>query len=124
MVEKIRHADHHTDVGADLLWSLIAWSVDGCGIARQALPEAAGALAKRLKAQSQLHFSDELLNVAILESEQSHCLFELLWRVKSGELAMQVLSSGFLKRFPDLINIHHSFLPAFKSVQPYHRAWE
>jgi formyltetrahydrofolate deformylase len=23
-----------------------------------------------------------------------------------------------------VINIHHSFLPAFKGAQPYHRAWE
>ena len=37
---------------------------------------------------------------------------------------MQVLSSGFLERFPNVINIHHSFLPAFKGAQPYHRAWE
>ena len=27
---------------------------------------------------------------------------------------MQVLSSDFLARFPEVINIHHSFLPAFK----------
>ncbi|MGB1416715.1 MAG: formyltetrahydrofolate deformylase [Synechococcus sp.] len=37
---------------------------------------------------------------------------------------MQVLSGSFLERFPDVINIHHSFLPAFKGAQPYHRAWE
>ena len=37
---------------------------------------------------------------------------------------MQVLSGEFLKRFPQVINIHHSFLPAFKGAQPYHRAWD
>jgi formyltetrahydrofolate deformylase len=37
---------------------------------------------------------------------------------------MQVLSAGFLERFPAVINIHHSFLPAFQGSQPYHRAWE
>ena len=37
---------------------------------------------------------------------------------------MQVLSGDFLARFPEVINIHHSFLPAFKGAQPYHRAWE
>ena len=37
---------------------------------------------------------------------------------------MQVLSSDFLERFPQVINIHHSFLPAFKGAQPYHRAWD
>jgi formyltetrahydrofolate deformylase len=37
---------------------------------------------------------------------------------------MQVLSPGFLQRFATVINIHHSFLPAFQGAQPYHRAWE
>ena len=37
---------------------------------------------------------------------------------------MQVLSGEFLKCFPDVINIHHSFLPAFKGSQPYQRAWD
>ena len=37
---------------------------------------------------------------------------------------MQVLSADFLARFPDVINIHHSFLPAFKGAQPYQRAWD
>ena len=37
---------------------------------------------------------------------------------------MQVLSGAFLERFPTVINIHHSFLPAFKGAQPYHRAWD
>jgi formyltetrahydrofolate deformylase len=37
---------------------------------------------------------------------------------------MQVLSVGFLQRFDAVINIHHSFLPAFQGAQPYHRAWE
>jgi formyltetrahydrofolate deformylase len=37
---------------------------------------------------------------------------------------MQVLSAGFLQRFDPVINIHHSFLPAFQGAQPYHRAWE
>ena len=37
---------------------------------------------------------------------------------------MQILSGEFLMRFPTVINIHHSFLPAFKGAKPYHRAWE
>ena len=37
---------------------------------------------------------------------------------------MQVLSGEFVKRFPDrVINIHHSFLPAFDGAKPYHRAF-
>jgi len=32
--------------------------------------------------------------------------------------------NSFLKKFDSIINIHHSFLPAFKGGQPYHRAWK
>jgi formyltetrahydrofolate deformylase len=36
---------------------------------------------------------------------------------------MQILSPQFLKAFPAVINIHHSFLPAFPGANPYHRAY-
>jgi formyltetrahydrofolate deformylase len=178
----IRHADHHTDAGAGVFLSRIEWQLQGFGIPRDVLPEAAQALGQRLGGEAQLHFSDEYPRVAIFASKQSHCLQDLLWRVQSGELPMQVplvianhpdleplcasfeipfvcvpvsrdtkadaeqqilelleqnkvelavlakymqvLSSDFLERFPQVINIHHSFLPAFKGAQPYHRAWE
>jgi formyltetrahydrofolate deformylase len=38
---------------------------------------------------------------------------------------MQILSPTFLDEFPQrVINIHHSFLPAFVGAKPYHRAFE
>jgi formyltetrahydrofolate deformylase len=38
---------------------------------------------------------------------------------------MQVLSAGFVDRFPGrIINIHHSFLPAFAGADPYRQAYE
>ncbi|ADJ26327.1 formyltetrahydrofolate deformylase [Dehalogenimonas lykanthroporepellens BL-DC-9] len=38
---------------------------------------------------------------------------------------MQVLSPDFLNRYPNrIINIHHSFLPAFEGARPYHQAFE
>lgn len=38
---------------------------------------------------------------------------------------MQVLSSSFVDHFPNrIINIHHSFLPAFAGAKPYHAAHE
>jgi formyltetrahydrofolate deformylase len=37
---------------------------------------------------------------------------------------MQVLSADFVARFPKVINIHHSFLPAFAGANPYQRAYE
>jgi formyltetrahydrofolate deformylase len=38
---------------------------------------------------------------------------------------MQVLSAEFVAHYPQrIINIHHSFLPAFVGAKPYHRAYE
>ena len=38
---------------------------------------------------------------------------------------MQVLSSDFVARYPwQIINVHHSFLPAFTGGRPYHGAFE
>jgi formyltetrahydrofolate deformylase len=38
---------------------------------------------------------------------------------------MQVLSPTFVERWPSqIINIHHSFLPAFVGARPYHQAKE
>ncbi|UQN30436.1 formyltetrahydrofolate deformylase [Brachybacterium kimchii] len=118
----------------------------------------------------------------ILASRSDHCLLELLWRHRRGELAaeiplvisnhrdvqagveffgipfvhvpsggedksaseaeilelvrgradlvvlaryMQVLSEDFLRAIgAPVINIHHSFLPAFVGAGPYRKAWE
>ncbi len=38
---------------------------------------------------------------------------------------MQILSNAFVNRYPQrIINIHHSFLPAFVGARPYHQAFE
>jgi formyltetrahydrofolate deformylase len=178
----IRHADHHTDAGAGLFLSRIEWGLDGFGLPRDAIAPTVRALATRLDGEGQVHFSDAIPRVAIFVSRQDHCLLDLLWRTRSGELPMQVslvvsnhpdlrqtaegfgvryvevpigadnraeaeedqlrllaehgvelvvlakymqvLSASFLHRFPEVINIHHSFLPAFQGAQPYQRAWQ
>ena len=121
--------------------------------------------------------------MAILASKSDHCLLDLLWRHRRGELPvtvpmvisnhadtaddvrsfgvpffhvpsqqgadksaseeailkllkgnvdfvvlaryMQIISEDFLQKLGVLvINIHHSFLPAFICADPYRRAWE
>lgn len=37
---------------------------------------------------------------------------------------MQIISAEFIAQFPQIINIHHSFLPAFVGANPYHKAYE
>ena len=178
----IRHADHHTDADAKLFLSRIEWDLDGFLLDKNEITSEVNLLEQRLNGKAALSFSDDFPNVAIFVSKQSHCLVDLLWRVKAGELCMnvplvisnhsdleeicssfsipfklievnknnkadseskildllheysidlgvlakymQILSSSFLEQFPNLINIHHSFLPAFKGAQPYHQAWD
>jgi len=178
----IRHADHHTDADAKLFLSRIEWDLDGFLLDKNEIKSEVILLEQRLNGKAVLSFSDDFPNVAIFVSKQSHCLVDLLWRVKAGELCMnvplvisnhsdleeicssfsipfklievdknnkadaeskildllneykidlgvlakymQILSSSFLENFPHFINIHHSFLPAFKGAQPYHQAWE
>jgi formyltetrahydrofolate deformylase len=61
------------------------------------------------------------------QAEQEHKQLELLqqYRIDFIVLAryMQILSDGFIGSYPDrIINIHHSFLPAFPGARPYHSA--
>ncbi len=38
---------------------------------------------------------------------------------------MQIITENMIKAYPHhIINIHHSFLPAFVGAKPYHQAWE
>lgn len=38
---------------------------------------------------------------------------------------MQIISDEMISKYPHhIINIHHSFLPAFIGAKPYHQAWE
>ncbi|MBD2565284.1 MULTISPECIES: formyltetrahydrofolate deformylase [Nostoc] len=62
------------------------------------------------------------------KSEQEAQQLELLrqHRIDLVVLAkyMQIVSADFISQFPQIINIHHSFLPAFIGANPYHRAFE
>ncbi len=63
------------------------------------------------------------------KTEQEKTQLELLKdaRIDFVVLAryMQILSQDFVNQFPNkIINIHHSFLPAFPGARPYHSAYE
>jgi formyltetrahydrofolate deformylase len=178
----IIHADQHTDFSAGLFLNRIEWQLDGFNLPREVIEPAFKAIAAPLNATWQLHFSDTIPRIAIWVSKQDHCLFDLIWRHRAGELRadvplimsnheklgtiaaqfdidfhhipitketkaqqeakqlellqqynidlvilakyMQVLSSDFIAKFPNVINIHHSFLPAFAGANPYERAFE
>ncbi len=63
---------------------------------------------------------DKLISEKIILKTISEYKIDLIVLAKY----MQILSNDFLKSSPPIINIHHSFLPAFKGSKPYHRAWE
>ncbi|MFI8413839.1 formyltetrahydrofolate deformylase [Paeniglutamicibacter gangotriensis] len=149
-------------------------------------PELESALEERLTRgfgmEWKLHSSSQLKRVAIFASKSDHCLLDLLWRHRRGELPMnvtmvisnhsdlaedvrqfgipfvhvpvdkqdrtaaerrhlellqgnvdlivlarymQIITPDFLERIGcPVINIHHSFLPAFIGAAPYRRAKE
>ncbi len=178
----IKHSDHHTDQDAGLFLSRIEWNTNQSIINKLEIYQGLKMIADKINAQFNINYSDEVPNVAIFVSKQNHCLIDLLWRVRNGELKMnvpliisnhkdleyiakdfnaeffyvdsfnmqkskiesqilsqlkffdiklvvlakymQILSDSFLQEFSSIINIHHSFLPAFKGSQPYHRAWK
>ena len=145
-----------------------------------ALRETFAPIAARFQMQWDVFYSRLRKRVGILVSQLDHCIVDLLWRWKSGELAMdipfiisnhqqlaelarmydipyyyfpvqretraadqqrmadfisdkvdllilarymQILEPAFVDRYPGrMINIHHSFLPAFIGARPYHQA--
>jgi formyltetrahydrofolate deformylase len=178
----IIHADQHTDIPAGLFLTRIEWQLEGFNLPRELIAPAFNAIAQPLQASWQVRFSDAIPRLAIWVSRQDHCLFDLIWRQRAGELNaeisliisnhpqleaiaqqfgidyhylpitadtkqqqeaqqlellrqyridlvvlakyMQILSSDFVNQFPQVINIHHSFLPAFAGANPYQRAYE
>jgi formyltetrahydrofolate deformylase len=149
---------------------------------REALEQAFAEVATPFEMQWRLWDARQRKRMAILVSRDEHCLLDLLWRWRRGELGaeavlvasnhedlrgavesfgipyhhvpvdpgdkrpaetrllellqgrcdlvvlaryMQILSGDFLDRVGvPLINIHHSFLPAFAGAEPYERAKE
>ncbi len=161
----------------------VAWQMDSFRISPDDLDDATRPMAKEFKADYQLHYSETIPNIAVFVSRYDHCLNDLLWRYKSGELFckinliisnhpdlepladfykipfhiypiskenkakqeakqlkllkennidtivlaryMQILSSDFIHNYPNqVINIHHSFLPAFTGGNPYRQAYD
>ena len=179
----IVHADQHIDFQKSIFFMRIEWELDGFRLPKSEIEKAFRPIAEKFSMDYQLHFSSEVQNVAIFVSRYDHCLYDLLYRFKAGELPgnlklvisnhtdlkpvvemfgvpfyhfpktkenklsveereiellereeidlivlaryMQILSGKFVSRFRNrIINIHHSFLPAFVGAKPYHRAYE
>jgi formyltetrahydrofolate deformylase len=179
----ILDASQHTDLGAGQFFQRIFMDLRELHTDRIALERAIGEVADRFAMRWELRYSDRLRRMALMVSKYDHCLQDLLWRYRAGELQcelplivsnhpdlehvasaygvafhhfavstdtrgtqeraildlfaseridlvvlaryMQVLSADFCQQYGErMINIHHSFLPAFVGGKPYHQAYE
>jgi len=179
----IIHADQHIDEQNNTFFMRIEWSLDGFNIDKDAVAEQLKPITEKFQMKWELSFTDQRPRVAIFVSRHLHCLQDLLYRHKSGQLACdipliisnhsdaktiakdfgvkflevpitqdnkeeqekkemeaihkanidlivlaryhQVLTANFVSNFPNrIINIHHSFLPAFAGKNPYLQAYE
>ena len=178
----ILHADEHADEGSNLFLMRVEFDPANFDIGLAEFAKHFSPIAEKFEMQWRLARSDYRPRMIILVSKYDHCLVDLLYRHKSGELVcdipliisnhpdnqpiadfyqvpfvvvpvtkdnkaeaesrildlitrhnfdflvlaryMQVLSNQFVQRFPQrIINIHHSFLPAFVGAKPYHQAF-
>jgi formyltetrahydrofolate deformylase len=199
----ILHADQHQDHDLGLFFMRVEWALNGSAnsgssTAQPVLPgskappravpfdlEAFKAefapLARELNMRWKLTAADRRPRMALFCSQYLHCMADLLFRWRAGELEceipliisnhravadlavfygipfeyvsvtaatsaqaeqrqlellarhqielvvlaryMQILSPAFVARYPNsIINVHHSFLPAFTGAKPYHAA--
>jgi formyltetrahydrofolate deformylase len=179
----IVHADQHIDEQSNTFFMRIEWSLDGFNIEQEEVQRQFRPIAEKFQMIWELSFTDQRPRVAIFVSRHLHCLQDLLYRHRSGQLACdipliisnhpdakalakdfgvkyseipktqenkadqekkeiemitkenidlivlaryhQIFTAGFVSRFPNrMINIHHSFLPAFAGSNPYLQAYE
>jgi formyltetrahydrofolate deformylase len=175
-------AAEHTDFETNLFLQRIEWDMDGFLLPRHEVGLAFAPIAERFGMTWSLRFSDQLPRMALFVSRLDHCLHDLLWRHRSGELLaeipfvlsnhedlrdvvdpfgipfhvhpvsaatrqeeepcilarltearidfvvlaryMQILGRPLVEAWRNrIINIHHSFLPAFAGARPYHMAY-
>jgi formyltetrahydrofolate deformylase len=179
----ILDADQHsTDPQGGVFFMRMEFHVDGLDVGRSELEQAfAAQVAEPFEMEWSISYAADRKRIAILVSREDHCLIDLLWRLRSGDLDaelglvlsnhrtferdvtafgvpfahvpvtpatkpqaeaamleqlagfdlivlaryMQILSGDFLRAVgTPIINIHHSFLPAFAGADPYRRASE
>ena len=79
----------------------------------------------------EIYDASQPTKVLIMVSKYDHCLSDLLYRLSTGELNIDITAGvsnhadlKVLADQEDVPYIHHSFLPGFKGARPYHQAYE
>src|SRR5688572_21823573 len=83
-------ADQHTDFERGVFLQRIEWEMEGFRVPRAEVASAFRPIAERFGMSWELRFSDDVPRVAIFVSKLGHCLEDLLWRHRAGELRADV----------------------------------
>ncbi len=86
----IQSDQHTTDPENGDFFMRLEFYFDPDSVGRRHLEEEMEILARRLRAQWKIFYTAAPLNMGILVSKQDHCLFDLLYRWKSGELGVNI----------------------------------
>ncbi|MFP4163096.1 MAG: formyltetrahydrofolate deformylase [Chitinispirillaceae bacterium] len=78
---------------------------------RSALEAEFAVIASEIGAEWQIHYSNDVMNMGILVSRQDHCLFDLLYRWRSGELKVNI--PFVISNHPDVGPLVEQFGVAF-----------
>src|SRR4051794_12285894 len=114
---------HSTDPEGGTFFLRMAFTVDHITVTRDALQrEFAAEVAGPLGMQWRLHYLDEPPRVAIMVSREDHCLLDLLWRSRRGELVADV--SLVISNHEDLradvegFGVRYEHAPVTRGTQP------
>src|SRR3984893_10136149 len=93
---------HSTSLHDGTFFMRISFTEDSFTLSEAELVDAFHPIAQALQMNWSVHYARHRKRVGILVSKLDHCLTDLLWRWKSGELAMDI---------PFIISNHHDLEP-------------
>jgi formyltetrahydrofolate deformylase len=86
----VQSHQHSTDVDGARFFMRIEFLYDAKALPREELERRLAALAATLNAAWQIHYGTDRLRMAIAVSKYDHCLLDLLYRIRTGELPVDV----------------------------------
>ncbi len=87
----ILHSDDHLDSGRDLFLSRLEWDLEGFDIPISDFEQYFKPLAEPFQIKYHLALTDYRPKIAILVSAYDHCLADLLYRHRTGDLACDIV---------------------------------
>jgi formyltetrahydrofolate deformylase len=86
----IQSDQYTTDSESGMFFMRLEFCFDETQIIPGQLESSFSTLARELLAQWEIHYKSKILRMGILVSKQDHCLFDILYRWKSGELKVNI----------------------------------